>query len=126
MEQSEIDRLQLRRPPRGDLQAVEAAPGNADDADGAGAPGLRGDPVQDLQRVVLLLLQILALEHAFGIARAAHVDPHAGVAVAGEIRMRERIALRRAVALAVGQIFQDRRHRSWSPRRRAARSSPRA
>jgi hypothetical protein len=34
-----------------------------------------------------------------------------GIAVAGEIGMVEGVALRRAVALAVGQILQDRRHR---------------
>ena len=74
-------------------------------------PGLRRDPVQHLQRVVLLLLQVLALEHALRIAGAAHVDAHGGIAVAGEIGMVQRIALGGAVALAVGQIFEDRRHR---------------
>ena len=111
MEQSEITAFKLWRPARGDLQAVEAAPGDADHADRTGAPGLRGDPGQHLQRVVLLLLQILALEHAFGIAGAANVDAHAGIAVPGEIGMVQRIALRSAVALAIRQIFQDGRDR---------------
>ncbi len=34
-----------------------------------------------------------------------------GIAVPGEIRMGERIALIRAVALAVGQVLQQRGHR---------------
>ena len=46
-----------------------------------------------------------------GFAAAADVDPHAGIAVAGQIGMGERVALIGAVALAVGQILQDRRHR---------------
>ena len=54
-------RLQLRRPARGDLQPVEAAPGDADHADAAGAPGLAREPGDDLEGVVLLLLQIFVL-----------------------------------------------------------------
>ncbi len=105
------DSLQRRRPPRRHLQAVEAAPGDADHAHGAAAPGLGRDPGDDLQGVVLLLLQILAQQQALAVAAAAHVDADGGIAMAGEIGMGERIALRRAVAPAVGEVFQDRGHR---------------
>ena len=76
------------------------------------APGLRGEPGDHLERVVLLLLGVLVRHQPVGIAVAAHVDPHAGVAVAGEVGMGQLVALDRAVALAVGQIFEDRRHRA--------------
>ena len=104
-------RLQLRRTAGGDLQAVEAAPGDPDHADTPGAPGLGRDPGHDLEAIVLLLLQIFVLQQPVGFAGAAHVDAKAGIAIAGEIGMGEMIALRRAVALAIGQIFQDRGNR---------------
>ena len=49
------DGFQCRRPARRDLQSIEAAPGDADHADRAGAPGLGREPGDDLERVVLLL-----------------------------------------------------------------------
>ena len=49
------DRLERGRPARRHLQAVEAAPRDADHPDGPGAPGLRGQPGDHLERVVLLL-----------------------------------------------------------------------
>src|SRR5262249_55573966 len=97
--------------PRGDLQPIEAAPRDADDADLARAPALSGDPVDDLERVVLLLLQVFIEQQAVGFARAAHVDADAGIAVPGIIGMGKSVALRRTVALAIGQVFQDCRHR---------------
>ena len=53
----------------------------------AAAPGLGRDPGDDLERVVLLLLAVLVGQQAVGVARAADVDAHAGIAVAGEIGM---------------------------------------
>ena len=53
------------------------------------------------------LLGIFVLHQPFGIAIAAHVDADAGIAVAGEIGMGQRIARGRAVALAVGQMLDD-------------------
>ena len=51
--------LQRRRTTGRDLQSVEAAPALADHPDLAGAPGLGRDPGDHLERVVLLLPQIL-------------------------------------------------------------------
>ena len=68
-------------------------------------------PVDHFERVVLLLLGIFIMHQSFGIAIAAHVDAHRGIAMAGEIRMSELIAHDRPVALAIGEIFEDRRHR---------------
>ena len=118
------DRLQRRRPPRRDLERVEAAPADAHHADRAGAPGLRREPGDHLERVVLLLPGVLVLHQPVGIAVAAHVDPHAGIAVAGEIGMGQLVALDRAVALAIGQILEDRRHRVAARHPPAARSAP--
>ena len=58
------DGLERRGLPRCHLQRVEAAPGNPEHADLAGAPCLLGDPVDHLQRVVLLLLGIFVQHHA--------------------------------------------------------------
>ena len=104
-------RLERRRPAGRDLQAVEAAPRDADHADGTRAPGLARDPGDHLQRVVLLLPGVLVEHQPVQLAVAAHVDPQAGVAVAGEVGMGQGIALRGAVPLAIGQILEDRRHR---------------
>src|SRR6266404_6948892 len=101
--------MEFRRPARGHLEPVEAAPGDSDHADLAGAPGLRSYPFHYFQAIVLLLLQIFILEQAVGFPRSALVDANAGIAMTGEIGMGQLIALRRAVAFAIGQIFQDRR-----------------
>ena len=50
------DGLELAGPACCHLEAIEATPGNADHADFAGAPGLLFQPLQDCNRVVLLLL----------------------------------------------------------------------
>ena len=62
------DRLERRRAPRGDLQAVEAAPRDAHHADGARAPRLLREPRDDLDRVLLLLRQVLVLDDPVGVA----------------------------------------------------------
>ena len=72
--------------------------------------GWMASPGDHVDRVLQFLLGILVVHQAFGIAVAAHVDADRGVAVAGEIRMGQRVARRGAVALAVGQMLQDRRH----------------
>ena len=105
------DGLQGRRPARGDLEPVEPAPGDADHADGAAAPGLGRDPGDHLEGVVLFLFQILVPHEAVGLAVAAHVDPDAGVAVAGEVGVGQLVTVGRTVALAIGDVLQDAGHR---------------
>ena len=105
------DRPERRRTVRGDLKRVEPAPRDADHADLAGAPRLLGDPRDDLARVGLLLREVLVLEDAVRLARPALVDTDAGVSVAGEVGEVVRVAHRRAVVQAVGQVLEDRRHR---------------
>jgi hypothetical protein len=63
------------------------------------------------ERVVLLLLQILVEQHAVGIAGAAHVRAHAGVAVAGKIAVARRVADDGSVVAAIRNVFKDGRHR---------------
>ena len=71
------DGLQRRRLFGGDLQRVEAAPGNAHHADLAAAPGLGGKPGDHIDGVLQFLLGIFVVHQPFGIAVAAHVDAHA-------------------------------------------------
>ncbi len=61
---------------------------------------------------VEFLLGVFVLHQPFGIAVAAHVDADRRIAVAGEPRMGQLVAGNRAVALAVGQVLEDRRHRA--------------
>ena len=105
------DGLERRRLQGRDLQGVEAAPRDAEHADRAAAPWLAGEPVDHLQRIVEFRLAVFVGEHALGVAAAADVDAHRGVAVPGEVRVGERVALTRSVTLAIGQILQQRGHR---------------
>ena len=73
--------------------------------------GWAADPGDDVAGVLQFLLGIFVVHQPFGIAVAAHVDADRGIAMAGEIGMRQLIAKDGAVALAVGQMFEDRRHR---------------
>ena len=61
--------------------------------------------------VVLFLGEVLVEQNALGVAAAAQVDPHARVAVSGEVRMPGRVADRRPVALAVGDVLEQGGHR---------------
>jgi len=107
-------RLQRRRLLGRHLQAIEAAPGNAHHADIAVAPGLRSRPGDDVAGILQFLLGIFVVHQPFGIAIAPHVDADRGVAVPGEIGMGELVAKNGAVALAVGQVFEDGRYRTIS------------
>ena len=105
------DALQLRWLQCGYLQAVEAAPGDADHAHRAGTPRLRAYPAQHLDAVVQLLLQVLVLQHAVRLAAATQVHAHAGIAMTREPGVHRHVALGGEVALAVGDVLQDGRHR---------------
>ena len=105
------DALEGGRTPGRHLERVEAAPALAEHADPAAAPGLGRDPRDDLDRVVLLLLQVLVEEQAGGFPAAAHVDPKRRVAVPGEEGVRRLVARGGAVARAVGDVLEDRGHR---------------
>ena len=101
------DRLQRRRPARRDLQAVEPAPRDAEHPDLAAAPLLLGEPGDHLQRVVLLLREVLVVEQPVRVAAAAEVDAHARVAVVGEVRVVALVARGERVALAVREVLED-------------------
>ena len=105
------DGLQPGRAQGSHLQAVEAAPRNTHHADPPGAPGLPHQPRDHVHRVVQFLLRVFVEHQPVGVAVAAHVDPHAGITVAGDVGVRQGIAHMGAVALAVGQVLQDHRHR---------------
>ncbi len=105
------DRLQGRRVEGRDLERVEAAPGDPHHPDRTRAPGLGGDPGDDLERVVLLLPGVLVEQDAVAIARAAQVDPHRRIAAPGEVAVDRLVAGAHEVALAVGDVLENRRHR---------------
>ena len=73
----------------------------------AAAPGLTRDPGDHLERIVLLLGEILIVQDAVRIARAAHVDAHAGVAAGGEPGMHALVAPPHEVALAIWDVLED-------------------
>ena len=106
------DRRERRRPEGRDLEGVEPAPGAADHADLAGAPGLGRDPRDQGLAVVELLRRVLVVHQPVGVAGAAHVDAEARVPVAGEVAVHRVVAGAGRVALAVRQVRQDRRHRA--------------
>ena len=105
------DRAEARRPPGGDLEGVEAAPGDAPHAELPVAPGLLGDPGEDLDGVVLLLLRVFVGDDAVAVPRAPHVHPDGRVAEAGEVGLALGVANGRSVGLAVREVLEDRRHR---------------
>ena len=67
---------------------------------------------------------VLVVDQPVGVAAAAQVEPHAGVAVAGEVGVLGGVARGRAVALAVGHGLEDRGH-GIGRRPRAARGGRR-
>ena len=107
------DGFEAWRTARGDLQAVEATPGNAHHADLAAAPGLLHQPGNHGFGIGQLLLGVFVEHDAVRVTVAAHVHPHAGVAVACQVGVGQGVAHDGAVALAVGQVFEHRRHRPF-------------
>ena len=69
--------------------------------------GCFDEPIDDLQRVVLLALGIFVFDQAFGIAGAGDVDARRGIAVGGEPHVLAVVAQARSVAAAIGHVFED-------------------
>ena len=118
------DGAELGRAMGGDLQAVEAAPGDADHPHLARAEVLRGKPLDDLDAVGLLEGEVLVLQDAVGVARTAQVDPRRNVAVAGEVGVHRLVVHRGVVVLAVRDVLEDGRYRVGLARPRGSRASP--
>ena len=95
------------------LEAVEAAPGDAHHADRTRCtrPDRRSRRWPRPRRSCSCF-GVFVVHQAVGLAVAAHVDPEAGIAVTGEIGMGQCVPSGGAVALAVGQVLQDRRDRA--------------
>ena len=104
-------RLQRRRIEGGHLQAIEPAPGNPHHPDRAVRPGLRGDPGNQLAAVRQLQLRIFPIDNAIGFTGTTDVDAHPGNAGGGKDRIGGFIPRARPVALAVGEKFENSRHR---------------
>jgi len=93
------------------LKSVEPAPGNSHHPNRAIAPGLSCQPGDHLHAIILFLLGVLVEQQTRRFAATSKVDANAGVAVTGQIRTSQRVALVGAVALAIWEILQDRRNR---------------
>jgi len=106
------DRLECRRAAPPNLKSIEAAPGDSHHPDNATAPGLRRQPGYHFHAIVLLLFCIFVEQQAIRVAATSDIDANARVAVAGQIRMSQRVPLVSPVALAIWEILQDRRNRA--------------
>ena len=112
--------LELRWLTRGNLQPVETTPRFANHADLAIAPGLRSEPLQNFERIVLLLWQILVQHQAIRVATPTQVDTNRRISMRSEIGMDLCVSLHRRIVLSIRDVFQDRRHRTdriglWHP-----------
>ncbi len=105
------DRLELGRSERRDLQRVETAPREPHHPHGARTPRLPGDPTNRSHAIFLLLLGVFVEKQAVGFAGATDVDTHGGVTMAGEVAVHRFVAPAGVVALPVGDVLDDRRHR---------------
>ena len=103
--------LECRRAARRNLKSIETTPGDSHHPDHAAAPGLRRQPRNHLHAVVLLLFCVLVEQQAVRLAAPSHIDANTRVAVTSQIRMSQRVPLVGPVALAIWEIFQDRRNR---------------
>jgi hypothetical protein len=91
------------------------------------APRLIREPCDDVAGVLQFLRRVFVRHQPVRIPVPAHVHPDGRIAMPCEIRVHDLVARRRSVALAVGDVFQDRGHgapgrirRHPDPRRQAA------
>ena len=104
--------LELGRAQSGHLQRAEAAPGDPDHSAGTGAPGLFAEPAQHVHRVLLLLGRVFVLQQPVRLAAAANVHAHPRIAVTGDVGEARGVTRSGAIALAVGDVVHDGRHRA--------------
>ena len=102
------DRLQCRVPESRRLQRSHPAPRDPHHADRAVTPGLLGEPGDHFLGIPLLDFEVLVHLQAIGVAGSAHVDPHPGIAVSCKPVVVHVVARRGGIALAVGDVFEDR------------------
>src|SRR5438552_340354 len=105
------DRLQRAGRAGSDLKRIEAAPGDPEHAHGAIAPGLSREPGDYRDRIIVFSLRVLVECQSVGITRTANIDTDTGIAVASEIVVHGCVTAAHEIALAVGKVFEERRHR---------------
>ncbi len=119
------DRLQRRRLPRGELQAREPAPRVAGHRRRSRrTTAARRSTRSPRRRRAAPARVYSSSDDPVGVARSADVDPHARVAVAGEVAHLLVVADRGAVVLAVREVAEHGRNGAGADR--AARASRRA
>jgi hypothetical protein len=92
------------------LQSGDPTPRDAHHPDGAIAPVLGGDPLDHLDRILLLSREVLNEHHALGVAVAAHVRTDAAIAIGREPRVIVMVAQRDPIAFAIRNELQNRRN----------------
>ena len=105
-------------PERGRLQRGHPAPRYPHHPDRAVTPGLPGEPGDHFLCVALLDFEVLVHLHSVGVAGAAHVDAHAGVALSRKPEVVHVVARRSGITLAVGDVLENRRNGALRGRRR--------
>src|SRR5262249_31745174 len=94
------DGFKLSWPPRCHLHGIVCPPGLAHQPDMSRTPGLSRNPGNDVYGIFLLLSEVLIVQDAVRLARAAQIDSENRIAVACKPRMHAFIALPHEVAFA--------------------------
>ena len=71
---------------------------------------MRSERLDDVERIILFALGILVLDKAVGITHAGDVDARRRIAMGGKPDVHLIIADARAVAPAIGNVFEDCRN----------------
>ncbi len=107
------DRLEVRRLGGGDAEGGDAAIGGTPDADGSGAPGLGGHPLDDLMAILSLLDVEGVGVDPLRRAGAAEIDVHHRVAATGKVAVVGRVRLPTVAVLEIGIEREDARIPPW-------------
>ncbi len=105
------DRFERGRAHRRGLKGGKAAPGDAAHAHGAIRPSLPRKPRNHLDRIVLLLLQVLIDQEPVRLAGAADVHAREREPIGNEGARPLVVAAALQIALAVRNVFEDDRYR---------------
>jgi hypothetical protein len=89
------------------LQAVEAAPGNADHRHLAITPALLCEPGNGFAAIELFLDGVFIVDQSFTVTGAPDIETHRCIAMAGKIHVQSLIPVAGVVAFAVRNVFEN-------------------